>query len=242
MSRIDRLTALGRKALTQPHHIPVALARRVFPRGRWGLDWICKPDGTVTFRRGGFVAAPTAQMLLARHNFEVLRIRELLRGTHFGRSLEIGCGFGRLSPTFAEHSESAVAVDINAEALALARGTYSGIDFQEASVSDLPFTDGRFDLVSTWTVLQHIRPDSIGQAALEIGRVLAPSGTLLMCEETRLAGQPLPPNPHTWHRRVSDYEELFPSLRLISECSIEEIDQIPGMTSPGRVMLFRLLR
>jgi ubiquinone/menaquinone biosynthesis C-methylase UbiE len=193
----------------------------------------------VTFRGGGFVAASTPQMLLARHNFELLRIRELLYGTRFSRSLEIGCGFGRLSLAFAEHSIQHVAVDINNDALTLARSTYPNIDFRQASAAELPFEDGYFDLVSTWTVLQHVRPEFIQPAAREVARVTSPLGTLLMCEETRLAGQAPPRNAHTWHRTVDGYRALFSSLTLISDGFIDEIDRIPGMTSPGRVMLFR---
>jgi ubiquinone/menaquinone biosynthesis C-methylase UbiE len=128
----------------------------------------------VTFRDAGFVSAPTLQMLLARHNFELNRIRELLDGLRFNRSLEIGCGFGRLSLVFAEHSMHHVAVDINDDALMLARSTYPAIDFRQSSVTHLPFADAYFDLVSTWTVLQHVRPEFVQQAAQEIARVTSP--------------------------------------------------------------------
>ena len=81
------------------------------------------------------MAAPTPQMLLARHNFELIRIRELLNGPGFNISLEIGCGFGRLSLAFAEHSMHHVAVDINNNAMTLARSTYPNIDFRQASAA-----------------------------------------------------------------------------------------------------------
>jgi ubiquinone/menaquinone biosynthesis C-methylase UbiE len=178
-------------------------------------------------------------MLLARHNFELLCVQALLNGRQFEKSLEVGCGFGRLSPHFARRSTRHVAIDINDEALALARSTYPEIDFRHASATDLPFADAEFDLVSTWTVLQHIRPPIIERVVKEIARVLASKGTLLICEETRLANEPLSGNAHTWHRTVDSYRALFPSLTLVSDRSIEEIDRIPGMTSPGRVMLFR---
>jgi SAM-dependent methyltransferase len=234
-----RAGTLARKAILEPRRIPQALATRIIPSSRWGPNWLHLPDGSVTFRGGGFVAASTPQMLLARHNFELLRIKELLTGLAFNRSLEIGCGFGRLSMAFAEHSAHHVAVDINDEALALARSTYPNIDFRQASAAQLPFADGCFGLVSTWTVLQHIRPTFIQQAAQEVARVSSPGGTLLLCEETRLAGQPEPRNTHTWHRTVGSYRALFPSFTLLSDAFIDEIDRIPGMTSPGRVMLFR---
>ena len=132
-----------------------------------------------------------------------------------------------------------VAVDINYDALTLARSTYPTIDFRQASAAELPYADGYFDLVSTWTLLQHVRPEFIQRAAREVARVTSPMGTLLLCEETRLAGQPAPRNTHTWHRTVDSYRALFPSFALVSDAFIDQIDRIPGMTSPGRVMLFR---
>ena len=193
----------------------------------------------MTFREAGFVAAASPPILLARHNFETRRIRDLLGDSRFDRSLEIGCGFGRLSLEFAEHSVTHVAIDINVAALDLARSTYPEIDFRHASVLALPFADETFDLVSTWTVLQHIRPEFIQQATTEVARVMAPSGTLLMCEETRLAHEPVTSDAHTWHRATDAYTALFPSLQLLADAFIEEIDRMPGMVSPGRVMLFR---
>jgi ubiquinone/menaquinone biosynthesis C-methylase UbiE len=234
--------ALIRKAIRTPSRVPRALAARLFPASRWGPDWIRTSDGSVTFRRGGFVAAPTVEMLLARHNFELLSIQRLLEGLTFERSLEVGCGFGRLSPHYAKYSACHVAVDINGEALSVARATYANVSFRQASAIDLPFTDQEFDLVSTWTVLQHISPGSIQRAAHEIARVLSSHGTLMICEETRLADGPTSADAwhtHTWHRSVGSYRALFPSLKLVSDGFIDEIDRIPSMTSPGRVMLFR---
>jgi ubiquinone/menaquinone biosynthesis C-methylase UbiE len=185
------------------------------------------------------VAAPTPQMLLARHNFELLTIREALNGLRVKASLEVGCGFGRLSMAFADHSARHVGVDINLDALTLARTVYPDIEFYEASVTALPFGDCEFGLVSTWTVLQHVPPDYIQNAADEITRVTSPMATLLLCEETRLAQQPVLANAHTWHRTVETYGTLFAHFSLIADSYIHRIDRVPGLTSPGRVMIFR---
>jgi ubiquinone/menaquinone biosynthesis C-methylase UbiE len=188
------------------------------------------------------VFAPTPELLLARHNFEVLTIQRLLDGQSYGRSLEVGCGFGRLSPHFAKYSASHIGVDISNLALRLARASYPSVDLRNASAVNLPFSDQEFDFVSTWTVLQHIPPTSIDRAAHELERVLGRRGTLLICEETRLASQLInidQSHVHTWHRTVESYRALFPSLSLVYDDYIREIDRIPGLESPGRVMMFR---
>lgn len=194
------------------------------------------PDGSITFRESGFVSAATPSMLLARHNFETARIREELGSRHFARSLELGCGFGRLSPTFAEHSDAHLATDINEDALQAARLTYPTLTFQRISSGGLPFADNAFDLIATWTVLQHVRPEMVDITCSEIVRVLSDDGVLLMCEE--IADRPTSVG-HTWHRAIGAYEELLRPLRLIRQAPIAEIDKIPGMESPGVVMVFQ---
>jgi ubiquinone/menaquinone biosynthesis C-methylase UbiE len=175
-------------------------------------------------------------MLLARHNWESHYIRRLLTGVVAARSLEIGCGFGRLSPIFAGFARHHVGVDINADALTTARLSYPELQFAESSVTLLPFRRDSFDLVTTWTVLQHIPPSLIGNAVQEIKRVLSGDGRLLICEETRKVGVR---DKHTWHRRPEYYAEAFAPMTLEYESYIEEIDRIPEMETPGRVMLFR---
>lgn len=232
-------TSRVKRLLREPRRIPSALLRRLFPNHpRLGNPWVRLTDGSITFRETGFVAADSPALLLARHNYEVACIRRLRRGKEIGRSLEIGCGYGRLTPTFAEFSAEHTAIDINPDALAKARQAYPDYDFRRASATELPFPDSQFDLVTTWTVLQHIPPDRIGAACGELRRVLAPGGTLLLCEETRLADQPLSRRPHTWHRRSEDYEQLLAPLEQTYCSDIAEISRLPGMESPGTVMVW----
>lgn len=228
-----RLTNLAR----EPRRIPAAALRRLLPRSeRYGLPWLTLPDGSVTFRERGFVAATSPAMLLARHNYELRRIDAELSDRHFRRSLEVGCGFGRLSSVIATHSDAHIAIDINDRALSAARAAYPLLDFREECATVLPFSDGQFDLIITWTVLQHVKPDSIANVCRELLRTLSGDGTVLICEETRW---PEASGAHTWHRRVTQYEQLFAPLKLVRHGQIEEIAAIPGMDSPGEVMVFR---
>ncbi len=184
------------------------------------------------------MSADSPALLLARHNYESAYIRRLLYGKEIRRSLEIGCGYGRLSPVFAEFSAEHTAIDINTDALVMARRTYPRYGFLEASATDLPFPHSQFDLVATWTVLQHVPPDRIGVACAELCRVLAPGGILLICEATRFANQPLPRGAHTRDRHVEHYKELLAPLQPMYSSDIAEISRLPGMESPGTVMVW----
>lgn len=232
------MTALRRIATKarNPLDLGRAVLRRVVPASpRFGFPWLQQPDGSVTFHERGFVEAASPSALLARHNYETQRIREELSGLTFRRSLEVGCGFGRLSTTFASFSDEHVAVDVNETALAAARVAYPDIAFEHVVPSVLPFPTGHFDLVCTWTVIQHVRPEMIQNTCDELRRVLAPGGTMLLCEETR---DPHGAASHTWHRTVEEYRSLLSPLVLRRHGYIHEIDRIPGMTSPGEVMLW----
>ncbi len=225
------------KLVRDPGRVPGAVLRRALPRSqRFGYPWFQLPDGSVTFRERGFVAATSPAMLLARHNYETRRIANALDGKRAERSLEVGCGFGRLSLTIAEHSDAHTAIDINRDALDLAQACYPKIDFQYGSAESIPFQDATFDLLVTWTVLQHIRPERIHRACSEVVRVLTPGATVLLCEE---AARPNEPGSHAWHRTVHDYERLFSPLTLVTHGTIVEIESIPGLESPGEIMVFR---
>ncbi len=218
------------KVVNDPTRIPPAIVRKILRR-RW---WIQQGD-YITFGPSGFVAASSPAVLLARHNYETRYIRRMLGDYHANRSLEIGCGFGRLSPVLAEYSDQHDAIDINMDALQLARGCYPNLRFSSASVTQLPFPNNTFDLVCTWTVLQHLRPHLIAAAVREIRRVLRPEATLLLCEATRF---PDDTSDGIWDRKRSFYEQAFAPRRLVRASSIAELDAIPGASSPGEVMFF----
>lgn len=228
-----------RQVFDDPKRLPTAVLRRLSPtHRRFGSTVVRRPDGSVTFREAGFVSARSPAELLARHNFETAVIRDHFRARHFDRSLEIGCGYGRLTPTFADFSDEHFPVDINPEALELAAMTYPDYHFSEASALELPFPDQHFGLISTWTVIQHIPPSQIERACNEIVRVLAVGGLLLICEETKFADAPLSDNAHTWHRRVDTYKDLFGDLQFRDASAIASIERLPGVHSPGTVMVW----
>lgn len=214
--------------------IATGIWRRIDRASSAGLEW--KRQGElITFTPDGFVEAPSIPLLLARHHYEVALITRLVADLDVQRSLEFGCGFGRLTPTLAGLSTAHTAIDINADALAAARCAYPQLEFRHSTGATLPFDDGTFDLIVTWTVLQHVPPHLIDATLDDIMRVRSPPGRLLLCEETRLAGAP---SRHSWHREAAFYERRFAPLELTYSSYIEEIDRLPGMSSPGRVMLF----
>lgn len=115
------------------------------------------------------------------------------RTRRYRRVLDAGCGTGGTMAWLRAElgAELVVGVDLAPQALRLCRSR--GLStLAQASVLSLPFADGTFDLVICQDVIQHLPTDRGDQAGLvELGRVLAPSGRLLLRSNSRLGlGQP----------------------------------------------------
>jgi SAM-dependent methyltransferase len=225
-------------AASRPSLLRRAVRRLFRPHGS-----VVRQGEFVTFKPEGFVEAKDPGSLLCRHYYEVTQLRRCLgfmvgQGVKPARSLEIGCGFGRLSPYIAEHFEQHTAVDINNWAVSEASQFYPAISFSAASATELPFPDHSFDAVITWTVLQHIPNALVGKALSEIKRVANPKSLIILCEATLHAGKPEKGWQHTHDRFPEFYAEAFSPRKLLVSEFITELDRISSMGSPGRLMVF----
>jgi len=106
-------------------------------------------------------------------------ILELLASHVAGRKglvLEAGCGTGRMIGELARFGD-VYAMDVFTEALQYCAGRGCA-NLLQGSVTQLPFKDGAFDLVTSLDVIEHVEDD---QAALiELYRVLKPGGSLVV--------------------------------------------------------------
>lgn len=116
----------------------------------------------------------------------LLDLADLRAGSHV---LDVGCGTGtqaiaawrRLQP-----GGSIVGVDISDNMVTAARrkARRAGLDiaFRQADAAQLPFEDGRFDVVTITTVM-HMVPEGRRKLCLrEASRVLRPRGRLLLID------------------------------------------------------------
>jgi ubiquinone/menaquinone biosynthesis C-methylase UbiE len=115
------------------------------------------------------------------HKAEVLAIRRLLKGRHFGEAADIGGGYGRLSVVLAEFSNKVTLVDSSSQQLALAGdflAHYPGIEKRLMDAAVLDFPDQSVDLAAMVRVLHHL-PDPCAEIA-EMHRILRPGGTAIV--------------------------------------------------------------
>lgn len=131
------------------------------------------------------------------HITAVLSRIEALHGENYrpSRSLDFGCGVGRLTLPLARRSGATTAVDVSTSMLSEARTncerqSVTNVDFV---VSDdrLSALSGSFDLVHSFLVLQHIAPHR-GQELLDrLAQHVAPGGYLAVQFYSRSNANPL---------------------------------------------------
>ncbi len=111
------------------------------------------------------------------------RIDRALLEVAGGRTLDLGCGVGRMLDELESRSEHVVGVDISTESLARAHGR--GFTVLRADALHLPFRTGSFHaVVSGFGTFAHL---PIEDAAWEVSRVLAPGGQVAFHNFGRLA-------------------------------------------------------
>jgi SAM-dependent methyltransferase len=90
------------------------------------------------------------------------------------RTLDLGCGEGRLSRDLRNLGHDIVGLDASPTMVAAAREADPGIEVVLADAAGLPFDDGAFDCVIAFMSLQDV--DDYTSAIAEAARVLEPGG------------------------------------------------------------------
>lgn len=96
------------------------------------------------------------------------------------RVLDAGCGAGRMSRYLADRGARVDGVDLSPGMVAMARRDHPDLTFGVASLSDLPFSDARFDGVLLWYSVIHTPPPGQPRIFAEAARVLRPGGHVLV--------------------------------------------------------------
>ena len=107
-----------------------------------------------------------------RYNEEFAKFtRDLATSLHCTSILEIGCGTGidlRLFPdTFQIHG-----IDLNDNALDIAKEKIPSANFKKGDITDLPFEDSSIDFVFTHQLLNYLDDDTLEKGVTEMYRVV----------------------------------------------------------------------
>lgn len=111
------------------------------------------------------------------------------------RVLDAACGAGYGTALLAEVGASAHGIDIDEDSVEHATAHYAAenLSFEVASIAELPFADGSFDLITSFETFEHVDSDTQDRFLSETRRVLAPGGVLVIStpeksQATDLAG------------------------------------------------------
>ncbi len=119
-----------------------------------------------------------------------------------GRLLDAGCGSGKYSLPLKMRGFDVVAVDVSSGALKRANANIKArkedIDFLAADICELPFSDGSFDVIWCYGVLQHLLLKERESAIREFRRLLGKGGLLFIEvfgeDDMRYGGNEVEPN------------------------------------------------
>ena len=127
---------------------------------------------TYTYQDVSF--ARYSQYWWANRFYAILARRYGQRGT---RLLEIGSGLGHLVGQL-EDSFETYGMDLNQWAVKESKAVVNESELQTASAEEIPFADNTFGVVIIKHIVEHLpNPE---KAVVEIGRVTAPGGTLIL--------------------------------------------------------------
>lgn len=131
-----------------------------------------RPTPKVTFSKGIDETQP-----IFIHDFEYQFSRPYIRKKSV---LDIGCWTGNYEYFLRKETSFIVALDIEEEALQVARRSFPTINFICASALALPLPKHRFDVVTMWVLLEHLPVNTELVALKEISRVLKKGGILFL--------------------------------------------------------------
>jgi SAM-dependent methyltransferase len=153
----------------------------------------------------------------ARHRAAYLYARELARGREV---LDAGCGEGFGTVLLADGAARVLGIDHSADAVAAARRAHGrpGLDFRALAVEGVEALPSRFDLVTSFQVIEHLpAPERFLSA---VRAVLKPGGALLLTTPNRLTSA----SENPYHLREYTAEELAALLRpLFAEVSLHSM-------------------
>ena len=141
---------------------------------------------------------------------DIALLESTLSGYTAERSLEIGCGFGRLTPWIARYAADHHAIEPEEELIADAKRLYPDVTFHQTPAHQLPYADGEFDLIVTWEVIQHVPDVLIRDVVAELERVATPDSLVVISE--KVGGTEA--TNRVYARDGSEYSSMFSSKEL----------------------------
>ena len=93
---------------------------------------------------------------------------------------DVGCGPGRVAAFLEHRGQPVVAFDLSTEMVRIGQQAHPTVGFGVARLAELPVADGSLAGVVSWYSIIHTPPHELHGTFVELGRVLAPGGRVLV--------------------------------------------------------------
>ena len=162
------------------------------------------------------------------------------------RALDAACGTGRHARFLAEKGCQVTGVDQSAAMLEVARTNVPDATFDEGDLASLPYPDASFDIITVSLALCHLTDPT--PAIVELGRVLAPGGSLVISDPHPMGaaviggqafyGGVVPGKGMSWVRNhyhlASTWLSAFRSAGLtVDQCIEQQFTEPQILTTPA---------
>ena len=108
-------------------------------------------------------------------------LKKFVANNKIHKTLDLGCGTGRLSNSLLQISDQVYGVDVSTEVLKIAKKKYPKLKLSQAEVTDLPYQDNYFDLLIINGALHHFF--AVEETLKEAYRVLKSGGLFVLLGE-----------------------------------------------------------
>ena len=96
----------------------------------------------------------------------------------YGSCLDVGCGIGESAHLLSGYADETFGIDYNPRHIRAACKKYMNVRFKAESVYDLKFRRGQFDLITAFSLLEHL--EDLGAAIEKISQVQKDKGIFLV--------------------------------------------------------------
>jgi SAM-dependent methyltransferase len=135
------------------------------------------------------------------------RVRDVLRYAQPpGRALDIGCGKGEVALALRVAGFECTGIDMKANAIAHLQAHFPEIDWRCTTSIDFPTLGGRYDVLTLYHVLEHIRDPRKALAGI---KALANPGALIVIEVPNTGGFEARIKGRRWHYYKLDHVNYF---------------------------------
>jgi len=160
-----------------------------------------------------------------------------------GKNLFLGCNTGSSLQVLRAFGHDVVGLDINKEALEIARGRGCTALYGDAT-RHMPFADGHFDTILALDFIEHIWPADMPRLVAECARVLRPGGTILAfsprTDHKKPSGVAMDAAHVQWFKSKNEfagpwwYHDHFEIIEVRHETRSNPSETLPPRSRPDR--------